>query len=140
MLFIIKLYARNNVKICQFWGWEFMSLSQKYEERVHKSSFIARHHFKAELSRYISLSLVNICVVVITTATVAVTWCSGHHYCIISLNKAWTKALCRFKSCSRRVGDSRWWKSLTMVPARNKAKRLSSVNHTTKTIHQFITY
>ena len=101
MLFIIKLYARNNVKICQFWGWEFMSLSQKYEERVHKSSFIARHHFKAELSRYISLSSVNICVVVITTATIAVTWCSGHHYCIISFNKAWTKALCRFKSWSR---------------------------------------
>ena len=42
-------------------------------------------------------------------------------------------------SCSRRVGNSRWWGSLTMVPAGNKAKRLSSVNHTTKTIHhQFI--
>ena len=25
-----------------------------------------------------------------------------------------------------------------MVPARNKVKRLSSVNHTTKTIYQFI--
>ena len=52
------------------------------------------------------------------------------------LGKAFeTQVLCRFKSCSRRVGDSRWWGSLTMVPARNKAKRLSSVNHTTKTIH-----
>ena len=30
---------------------------------------------------------------------------------------------------------SRWWGSLAMVPAGNKAKRLSSVNHTTKTIH-----
>ena len=30
-----------------------MSLSQKYEERVQKSSFLARHHFKAELYRYI---------------------------------------------------------------------------------------
>ena len=38
---------------------------------------------------------------------------------------------------ARRVGDSRWRGSLTMVPAGNKAKRLSSVNHTTKTIHQF---
>ena len=38
-------------------------------------------------------------------------------------------------ACSRRIGDARWWGSLTMVPARNKAKRLSSVNHTTKTIH-----
>ena len=33
------------------------------------------------------------------------------------------------------VGDLRWWGSLTMVPAGNKAKRLSSVNHTAKTIH-----
>ena len=30
-----------------------MSLSQKYEEKVPKSSFIARYHFKAELYRYI---------------------------------------------------------------------------------------
>ena len=30
-----------------------MSLSQKYEERVRKFSFVARHHFKAELYRYI---------------------------------------------------------------------------------------
>ena len=30
-----------------------MSLSQKYEERVRKFSFFVRHHFKAELYRYI---------------------------------------------------------------------------------------
>ena len=30
-----------------------MSLNQKYEERVRKFSFLARHHFKAELYRYI---------------------------------------------------------------------------------------
>ena len=66
------------------------------------------------------------------------TWCSGYHYCTTSFNKAWTQVLRRFKPCSRRVGDSRWWGSLTMVPAGNKAKRLSSVNHTTKTIHKFI--
>ena len=30
-----------------------MSLSQKYEERVRKFSFLARHHFRAELGRYI---------------------------------------------------------------------------------------
>ena len=30
-----------------------MSLSQKYEERLRKFSFLARHHFKAELYRYI---------------------------------------------------------------------------------------
>ena len=46
-----------------------------------------------------------------------------------------TKPELRFKPCSRCVGDSRWWGSLTMVPAGNKAERLSSVNHTTKTTH-----
>ena len=43
-----------------------------------------------------------------------------------------TKPERRFKPCSRRVGVSRWWESLTMVPAGNKAKGVSSVNHTTK--------
>ena len=57
------------------------------------------------------------------------------HYCTTSFNKAWAQALRRFKPCSRRVGDLRWWGSLTVVPAGNKGKRLSSVNHTTKTIH-----
>ena len=37
----------------QFWGREFMSLSQKYEERVREFSFLAQHHFKAELCGYI---------------------------------------------------------------------------------------
>ena len=41
----------------------------------------------------------------------------------------------RFKACSRCVEASRWWGSVTMVPAEKKAKDLSSVNHTTKTIH-----
>ena len=41
------------MKLCQFWGREFMSLSQKYEERVRKLSFLARHHFKAEWYGYI---------------------------------------------------------------------------------------
>ena len=40
------------MKICQFWGREFMPLSQKYEKRVRKFSFLARHHFKAELYCY----------------------------------------------------------------------------------------
>ena len=61
--------------------------------------------------------------------------CSGYHHCTTSFNKAWTQVLRRFKSCSRRVGDSRWWGSLTVVLAGNKAKRLSSVNHITKLIH-----
>ena len=42
---------------------------------------------------------------------------------------------CAGSNPARRVGDSWWWGSLTMIPAGNKAKRLSSVNHTTKTIH-----
>ena len=39
------------------------------------------------------------------------------------------------KPCSRCVGDSRWWRCLTVISAGNKAKRPSSVNYTTKTIH-----
>ena len=58
-------------------------------------------------------------------------WCSGYHY-KTSLNKAWTQVLRRLKSCLRHVGDLGWWESLTMVWAGNKAKRLLSVNHTTK--------
>ena len=39
-----------------------MLLNQKYVERLRKFSFLARHHFEAELYRYIiSSSLVNIC-------------------------------------------------------------------------------
>ena len=37
----------------------------------------------------------------------------------------WTQVLCRFKSCSRCVGDLQWWWSLTIAPVGNKAKRLS---------------
>ena len=62
-------------------------------------------------------------------------WCNGYEYCTTSFNKAWAQVLCRFKSCSRRVGYLRWWGSLTMVPAGSKAKRLSLVNHITKPIH-----
>ena len=43
----------KNMKISQFWDNGFMSLSQKYEERVRKFSFLIQHHFKAELYRYI---------------------------------------------------------------------------------------
>ena len=65
--------------------------------------------------------------------------CIGYHYCTTSLNKAWTQVLRRFKSCLWHVGGLWWWGSLTMVPAGSKAKCLSSINHTTKTIHlQFI--
>ena len=34
-----------------------MSLSQTFEERVRKCSFLARHHFKAELYRYIYIAI-----------------------------------------------------------------------------------
>ena len=62
-------------------------------------------------------------------------WCSVYHYCTTSFNKAWTQVLRRYKSCSWRVRDTRWWGSLTMVPAENKSKHLLLVKHTTKTIH-----
>ena len=67
-------------------------------------------------------------------------WCSFYHYCTASFYETWTQALCIFKSCSRRVGESQWWGSLTMVLAGNKAKRLSSVNHTTITIYHHHRY
>ena len=65
-------------------------------------------------------------------------WCSGYHYCTASFNWTWTQALRRFKPCSQRVGDSRWWGSLTVVPAVSKTKRLSSVNRTTKAIRNLV--
>ena len=60
----------------------------------------------------------------------------GYHYCTTSFNKASTQMLHRFKSCPQRVRDLRWWGSLRMAPVGNKAKCLSSVNLTTKTIHR----
>ena len=47
-----------------------------------------------------------------------------------------TKTKLRFKLSPWHVTDLRWWESLTMVLAENKAKHLLSVNHTTKTIHR----
>ena len=41
------------MKTWQFWGGEFMSSSQKYEERVQKFSFLALYHFKTELQCFI---------------------------------------------------------------------------------------
>ena len=43
-----------------------------------------------------------------------------------------------FKTCSRYVRDWWWWGYLTMVPAENNAKSLSSVNHTTKQFNSII--
>ena len=48
------------MEICQFWDREFMSLNQKYEERVRKFFFLARHYVKAELYRYIYIVSVRI--------------------------------------------------------------------------------
>ena len=54
-------------------------------------------------------------------------WCGGYHYCTTSFNKAWNQVLRRFKSSSERVGDSRWWRYLTVILARNEAKHLLSI-------------
>ena len=62
-------------------------------------------------------------------------WCSGYHYYKISFNKIWSHVLRRFKSSSRHFKNWRWWGSLTIVLAGNKATRLSLVNHTKKTFH-----
>ena len=68
-------------------------------------------------------------------ASILLTSAAVVHSCTTSFNKFWTQVLHRFKSCSRCVGDSQWWGSLTMVPAGNKAKLLLLVHHTTTTIH-----
>ena len=67
--------------------------------------------------------------------SIVVLWCSLYHYCTTSFTKAWTKVPHRLKYCWRRLGDLRWWESLTMVPAGNKTTHLLSVNDTTQTIH-----
>ena len=60
----LKIMSRErddkNMKICQVWGRGFTSLSQKYEERVWKFFFLARHK-QNYIVTFISLSLVNIC-------------------------------------------------------------------------------
>ena len=48
-------------------------------------------------------------------------WCNGYYYCTTTFSKVWTQILRRFKTCLRWVGGLRWWESLTMVPAGNKA-------------------
>ena len=58
-----------------------------------------------------------------------VPWCSGYHYSATSFFNGWTQVQIPNR------GASYSWRSLTMVPAGNKAKHLSSVNHTTKTNH-----
>ena len=47
------------MKICQFWGMESMSLNYVFEscQRVPKLSFLARHHFKEDLYRYIYIAI-----------------------------------------------------------------------------------
>ena len=48
------------MKIFQFWGREFMSMSQKYEEKVGRFSFNTQHHFKAEqeMLRVVTISMI----------------------------------------------------------------------------------
>ena len=62
-------------------------------------------------------------------------WCSGYDYCSTSFNKVWTLGSAQVQillTACRRF-------TMVSIPdnvlAGNNAKRLSSVNHTTKTIH-----
>ena len=105
----------------QIWDWLVQS--------EHLYILIARHHQAAALTfrNFPPLFSFFDCITALALAT--------YDGLQLALFKAWTQVLHRFKSCSRHVRDSRWWGSLTMVPAGNKAKRLLSVNHTTKTIH-----
>ena len=62
-------------------------------------------------------------------------WWSGYHFYTTSFNKTWTQVLRKLKICWWHVENLRWLDSLTMVSVENKAKRLSLVNYSTKTIH-----
>ena len=65
-------------------------------------------------------------------------WCSCYRYCTISFNKSLTRVLPRFMACLEHSGNSRWWRSLTVVLARKKDICLSPVNRTTRPQEQFI--
>ena len=93
---------------------------------------LAIHPYANSTRFFVKFSISNS---IFNSISKSLVWKVSYHYCTTSFNYAWTQVLCRFKPCSRRVGDLRWWGSLTMVPAGNKANHLSSVNHTTKTIH-----
>ena len=58
-------------------------------------------------------------------------WCSGYHYYTTSFTKAQVQILL---AASRRFAMV---KISDNDPGWHKAKRLSSVNHTTKTIHHY---
>ena len=108
---------------------ENLQVGKNFRNRQHKSESL-----KYELHRYFS-SIQKILKFSSHFHANPAPWGSGYHYCTTSFIKAWTRVLHRLKSCSQCVWDSWWWGSLTMVPARNKTKSLSSVNYTTKTIH-----
>ena len=61
-----------------------------------------------------------------------VTWCSGYRYWTTSFNKGSAQVQILIATC-RRFAMVR-----TVVPAGNKVERLSSVNHSSKTIHHHL--
>ena len=71
---------------------------------------------------------------------IVVPWYSWYHYCATLFNKIWSLVQRRFNTCLRWVGDFRRWESLIKIPAENKAKRLSSIKHSAKSIHHHHNY
>ena len=96
-----------------------------------KNTFICFYVFSNRICLLGSFSLSSLSPILHKKIKSMAPWYCGYHYCTTSFNKVWTQVLRRFKSCSRRVGDSRWWGSLKIVPGGNKAWHLSLVNHTT---------
>ena len=72
--------------------------------------------------------------IIITVIIIAIMWCRGIGVITTSQYHSINPELgsAQVQTSSWRVRDSRWRGSLTMVLAGNKAKRLFSVNHTTK--------
>ena len=64
----------------------------------------------------------------------------GPHYYKISVNKAWTQVLSRFKSWTQNGWHMQWWESLTKASASNKAERLSLFNHSLETNYHYYHY
>ena len=70
---------------------------------VHLCTFMYIY-IRLDVHIYMQIFYVHLCTYMYILAPL----CRGYDYCTTSLNKAWTQALCKFKSYSRCVGDSQW--------------------------------
>ena len=159
-MYSINLTERNK-KLCLSWQYNgansYLFINGN---RVHKSkakrfwncsnSIMFRKCFKRLVSRYYKINWISLdryaydfvlsmMQFLLKLYKVFILW---HHGVVVITNAQLHSAKPELRFCTGSnpalaccVGDLWWWGSLTMVPTGNKEKRLSSVNHTTKTIH-----